>query len=143
MNKVLKKQYLGVYGICKIKDSILMIKKARGPYIGLYDLPGGGIDFGKNAVQCLKREIMEETGGSVLKAELFEIGNYVCQYSEPNGKVINFHHTAIYYIVELNFDKLKSEPDGQDSAGALFVPIKNLNYKNVAPIAYPVIKNYL
>lgn len=36
-----KKIYIGVYGIILNEGKILLIKKARGPYKGMYDLPGG------------------------------------------------------------------------------------------------------
>ncbi len=37
--------YTGVYGVYIQNAQILLIKKARGPYRGMYDLPGGGIEF--------------------------------------------------------------------------------------------------
>lgn len=35
--------HFGIYGIAlnKNRDKILLVKKTRGPYTGLYDLPGG------------------------------------------------------------------------------------------------------
>ena len=35
------RSHKGVYGIIRKGNQILLIRKARGPYTGLYDLPGG------------------------------------------------------------------------------------------------------
>ncbi|MGE5672489.1 MAG: NUDIX domain-containing protein, partial [Mycobacterium leprae] len=37
----------GAYGVCIVDGRVLVIRKAKGPYKGLYDLPGGGIEFGE------------------------------------------------------------------------------------------------
>ena len=63
------KTHFGVYGSIIKNGKILLIKKARGPYTGLYDLPGGGQEKGESYLETLTREIMEETGCEVIKAE--------------------------------------------------------------------------
>lgn len=49
-----------VYAILKYKDNIVVIKKWRWPFTGLYDLPGWKIEHGENHIESLEREIMEE-----------------------------------------------------------------------------------
>ena len=56
------KTHFGVYGSIVKDGKILLIKKSRGPYTGLYDLPGGSQEQGESHLETLKREIMEETG---------------------------------------------------------------------------------
>jgi len=68
-NKNIARPYVGVYGLMVKDKAILMIRKARGPYRGLYDLPGGRLEFGEKLIDGLTREIYEETGGRLIKAE--------------------------------------------------------------------------
>ncbi|OGH89014.1 MAG: hypothetical protein A2537_01225 [Candidatus Magasanikbacteria bacterium RIFOXYD2_FULL_36_9] len=134
-----KKIYLGVYGIFIQNEKILVIKKARGPYTGQYDLPGGGLNFDENVEDALKREFVEETNAVIKETNLIGINEYRCQYKKEDGKMKDFHHLGIYYKVDITVENLKTSPDGQDSNGALFVDIKDLNSKNTSPIAFGMI----
>lgn len=137
MNKQ-NKVYIGVYGVY-IKDSeVLLIKKGRGPYIGKYDFPGGGLKFEETINDCLSREIQEETGAALKKNDFLFINECILKY-EKNGEMIDFHHLAIYYKVDLNIESLKIDPDGEDSLGAVFIPIKDLTKNNLSQIAKPVL----
>ncbi|MFH1233252.1 MAG: NUDIX domain-containing protein [Patescibacteria group bacterium] len=137
MNKK-NKIYIGIYGIFIKDGNILVINKSRGPYMGKYDLPGGGLDFDETTEQCLEREIDEETGAKILNKEFFCYNEYRCQYRE-NGEYKNFHHLALYYIVDLDVANIKKRGDGQDSLGAESIPLSNLSALNTSPIAYPII----
>ena len=58
-------RHLGVYAAIIENDSILLVKKARGAYLGKLDLPGGSIEHGEKPEETLKRELKEEIGISV------------------------------------------------------------------------------
>lgn len=47
--------------------AVLLVKRARPPFAGLWSLPGGAIEPGENARQAAARELLEETG---IEAEL-------------------------------------------------------------------------
>jgi len=51
----MRRTHLGVYGIVKHDNKLLLIKKAEGPYTNLYNLPGGGVEFGETPEQALTR----------------------------------------------------------------------------------------
>ena len=127
--------HVGVYGILIKEGKILLIKKARGAYKGMFDLPGGGIEFGEKVEETLKREFIEETG-LVLSSYSF-LGNneYFCDFINEAGEARKLHHLGLYYIVSASVDKIKSDGDGQDSLGAEFVDIKELDRIEIAPIA--------
>ncbi len=132
--------YLGVYGIFVKDGKLLVIKKGRGPYVGKYDLPGGGLEYGELVLDCLGREMAEEVGAQVASATFNTIGEYQCQYYGSDNSLKNFQHLGLYYIVDLQYEALKTAPDGQDSLGAQFVSLTDLNESNVAPIILPIIE---
>lgn len=53
---------IGAYGIAKEEHKILLVVQKKGPYAGMFDLPGGGIEFGETIEQTLHREFIEEVG---------------------------------------------------------------------------------
>lgn len=46
-------------------DKVLLIKRARAPYEGLWTLPGGRLELGEDAEACAIREVREELGLAV------------------------------------------------------------------------------
>ncbi len=58
--------HFGVYGVCYRKNKLLCIEKNAGPYKGRFDLPGGSQEIGEGLTDTLVREVLEETGYTVL-----------------------------------------------------------------------------
>ena len=66
-----------VSGICIQKDSILLIKHLSiGKKEFLWAPPGGGMNFGESARDCLKREYLEETGLSISVEKLILVNEF-------------------------------------------------------------------
>lgn len=130
--KVIKNKHIGAYGVIIQKEKIVLVKKARGGYLGKLDLPGGGIEHTETPEIALKREIKEEAGLDVVKYELLDAtaANITWQL---NDKIIEeLHHIGILYKVEAT-GKLKKEPDGLDSNGAFWYEIDKLRKHNLTP----------
>lgn len=54
-------------------DRVLLIKRAREPFIDHWSLPGGRREIGETAVECAIREVNEETGLVVHSASPVDI----------------------------------------------------------------------
>ncbi len=48
-------EHFGAYGVWRQNGRVVAIRKARGPYIGLLDLPGGSPENDETAVDTLER----------------------------------------------------------------------------------------
>ncbi len=44
------------------RDRVLLIQRARAPWLGKWSLPGGRVEPGEDAEACARREILEEIG---------------------------------------------------------------------------------
>jgi ADP-ribose pyrophosphatase YjhB (NUDIX family) len=133
----------GVYGICIKGDDVLVIKKGRGPYKGLYDLPGGRIEFGEQVEIALKREYEEEIGVDVAGMTFIGYNEYFCQFTNDLGEVKDFHHVGLYFTVLCDTSTIKTDADGHDSLGALFIPKKQLGLHNCPQIAFEMIQKVI
>ena len=135
--------HVGVYGILIQDNKILLIKKSRGVYKGMFDLPGGSIEFGEKVEEALKREFIEETGITLNDYNFIGHNEYFCDYLNGSNESRQLHHLGLYYKVFASFDKIKSDPDGQDSLGAELIDINNLDQVKVSPIALKMIQKVL
>ena len=131
--KEVKSTHTGSYGFIIKDDKIALIKKARGGYTGLLDLPGGGIEHNETPVEALHRELQEEAGVTVTHEELITATSRTFKWQMEKDLIEDLHHIGILYKVEIKEDKLKEDPDGLDSNGCNYYEIKNLHKKDLTP----------
>lgn len=134
--KQIQSTRFGVYAVLKYKDKYVLIQKGKGPFKGRWDLPGGKTDFGETPEQTLKREITEETGLKLKSYKLITVEAYTHE-----SKKEEFHHTGVIFKAEAkDIDKLKREPDGNDSFGAEIFSVKELKKLKLTPLAKIALK---
>jgi len=137
-------RHLGVYGLIIKNNEILLVKKARGAYIGKYDLPGGSIEHGEKPIDTLKRELLEETGTIVSNAILFSADSVLVNWIDDNVEQ-SMHHIGIIYEVNIIDGDIKEEEDGLDSLGAVWYNISELSKDILSPLTYNclLLKGYI
>lgn len=97
-------------GLIFHKGRILLTKRAREPFKGWWDLPGGFLHQGEHPEEALKREILEETGLKIKIKKLF--GLYTGTHpsdSEP------FWIITAAYVAESSTESLKAIDDVAES----------------------------
>ena len=135
------KNHFGVYGICYEKGKLLCIEKTRGPYQHRFDLPGGSQELGEGLTETLKREVLEETGYTLIRYSNPRMYDVLVQ---EEGKDFAVHHIMAFYDIVLDFENSqKSLPhevlDGSnDSANAVWVPIEQMTQENASPLVLKV-----
>jgi len=132
---MIKKTHSGVYGIIMSGDTILLVRKSRGPYIGTLDLVGGRSEQGETPEQTLMREVQEEAGILVLKATFWYEHTHQVKYHE-HGQDIELHHSAtVYKIDSYDASSFMSDIHTEDVQGAGWYKISDLNVENLSPLA--------
>ena len=130
-----KHTHIGAYGIVSNNHCIALIKKGRGGYTGLLDLPGGGIEHNENPDETLKREIKEEIGAEVTNYELLDVRANNITWKVRDNFYEDLHHIGIIYKVDILNNQIKEEPDGIDSLGANWYDIDKINLDTLTPFA--------
>lgn len=131
--KKIKNTHVGAYGFIIKNDCVALIKKARGGYTGLLDIPGGGIEHIETPVEALKRELMEEAGVTVKTYQLLTATSRTFEWKMRDDLIEDLHHIGILYQVEVEEENVKKEADGIDSNGCNFYKISDLSKKELTP----------
>ena len=127
------RSHKGVYGIVRKNNQILVIRKARGPYTGLYDLPGGSPEADETPEQTVAREIKEETNCDLISCtNQHEKTIFFSGFTKESGEVGCMQHTGILFDVEVAGEPT-TQGDGLDSNGAVWVDINTLSSQNATP----------
>jgi ADP-ribose pyrophosphatase YjhB (NUDIX family) len=127
-----KIQHFGIYGIILSNRQLLLVKKIRGLYTGLLDLPGGTPEFLESFEETLHREILEESSLCILRyrqaSTVWNIGKY--------GNTI-LRHVGVLYFVETE-GNIKSNSDGKDSGGCVWCDLEDIEKINCTPFVKKV-----
>ena len=129
-------QHLGVYAIVPRADRVLVVRKARGPYTGLYDLPGGTPEPAESLAAALVREVREETGYALGSAQQVAVEDVIVLWRHDGFS--HLHDVAILYrgsISESGAAPPKGDSGGNDSAGFAWVKTGALCADTASPIA--------
>lgn len=128
----------GVYGVAKENGNVLLVIQKSGPFAGLFDLPGGGIEFGEDPNQALHREFIEETGMDFRSMNQIDNFSAVTHVPAINGKLgYEFHQIGLIYSVEGLHD-LEGRQKG--SLKCEWVDIQALKKDTVSPFVWAIIQ---
>ncbi len=133
--------HLGVYAILLNKESILLIKKARGPYTGKLDLPGGKPEHGETPFQTLIREAEEEASVKILTTKLLDNYSTVAHQAIGSTQEATHHLGMIYLALSYDDSNLTSEINAEDSLGAEWYQMDSLTQDMLSPFAFRAIQD--
>ncbi len=98
-----------VCGVCTDGNKILLVKHISMKNSGKPDIisffyapPGGGMELGENAIECLKREFLEETGLEITVGKMLFVNEYLS---------LPLHAIEIYFDVKIIGGKLTTGYD--------------------------------
>jgi len=102
------------------KDELLVVRRAKEPAKGTFDLPGGFCDMGETVEEGMRREIKEETGLDVDDIQYLFSSPNVYQYSG-----MGVHTLDMDYLVRIHGDAITVHAD-DDAAEAFWIPLSQV-----------------
>jgi 8-oxo-dGTP diphosphatase len=131
----MKKSHTGVYGLIEKNGRILLVKKSRGPYKSMWDLPGGRPCHGESIFETLSREIFEETGVRIFKTLPHRNEAFLVEYKDSE-KLVSLHHIClIYNVLEFDDSGLKEDIVEEDVAGCAWMDKSKLDQLSLSKVA--------
>lgn len=91
------------------RPRVLLIKRAKDPFVGRWALPGGFVDENERLIDAAKRELVEETGVTVTDLE------QLCAAGDP-GRDPRGWTVSVVFFGRVNADELNAK--GADDAEA-------------------------
>lgn len=116
-----------VYALIIHQNQILLSRESIAE-TWIVKFPGGGLEFGESTIECLKREIKEETG---LEAEI-GAHFYTTDFFQPS----QFHRKptqvlSIYYRAQLIGDEIFTDTFHPDQEGFYWKKLRDLTIADV------------
>ena len=108
---------VAVGAVCTHTDSLLLIRRGRGPAAGEWSVPGGRVERGETLHEAVVRETFEETGLEVVVDRFL---GWVERIDDT------FHHVILDFAVTA-LDPTRSPLAGDDAAEAAWVPLADVS----------------
>jgi len=106
-----------IFAVCRDERYVLLIKRGRPPFEGMWALPGGFLDIDEELEAGVKRELEEETG--LTGIELKQLKAYGAVDRDPRHRTIS----VVFYGITDRRHKVKGM---DDAAEARWFPLTDL-----------------
>lgn len=98
---------------------VLTVRRGSPPYPGRQALPGGFVEPDEDLLDAARRELKEETGITVPRAQVEQLRAYGSPKRDPRGRIVSVAHLVVVPAA--------SEPTaGTDAAAARWAPVTEL-----------------
>ena len=104
-------------------DQVLLIRRGKPPGVGLWTVPGGGVEIGETLAAACAREVKEETGLEVKVGKLVEV---VERVSKDEGGEILYHYIILDFLAEVVGGMLQAGSDVSDARFFAWPELKSL-----------------
>ena len=118
---------VGVGGLIRRGDEILLVQRGRDPGKGLWAVPGGKVLFGESMRSAVEREVLEETGLQVRAGSLVWTGEII-----ESG----VHLVLLDYEATVMGGELRA---ADDAADARWVPIAEAGNMPLTPTMFDLL----
>jgi 8-oxo-dGTP diphosphatase len=103
------------------RGRLLLVRRGRPPFIGMWALPGGFCEYGETTEACCARETLEETGVTVRVGKL--LGVYSDPKRDPRG-----HTVTVLYAARPVRGKAKGSDDAAEARWVTRKEIRELDF---------------
>lgn len=127
---------VGVSGVVLAGGKVLLVQRGRPPGVGLWSLPGGGVELGESLAEACAREIREETGVEAEVGPL--VGVFERRLRDEKGR-FEYHYVLLDYLCHA--DPAAQPRAGDDAAQAAWVPLEDIDAYHLTPDTAQVIRD--
>ena len=116
------------------RNRVLLVERGKSPLKGYWSLPGGALETGEQLHQCIRREVLEETGLVIEPLRVVTIFERILR--DQKGKP-EYHFVLIDYLCRVTGGMLRA---GDDVSRVAWVPRQSLDQYRITEGTVPVIE---
>ena len=125
--------FVGVGAVILDGDRVVLVRRGSAPLKGEWSLPGGAVEIGETLVECVAREIAEETGLVVEVGPVIEVFDRI---TRDAGGGVQYHYVLVDYLCWPVGGELRAASDAE---AAVFADASDLKHYRLADKALSVI----
>jgi 8-oxo-dGTP diphosphatase len=129
---------IGVGAVVIDDGKVLLVRRGQEPLKGEWSLPGGALELGETLREGVVREVLEETGLTVVPVAIVEVLDRIT-LGEATGRV-RYHYVLVDFLCEVAGGTVRG---GSDAEEARWVPREELHEQGcyrLAPVTVRVIE---
>lgn len=88
---------VGIGAVVWRGERVLLIRRGKPPRLGQWSLPGGALRLGETLAEGIAREVLEETGLTLARAELLTTVDLI---ERDDAGAVRFHYTLVDFTAE-------------------------------------------
>jgi 8-oxo-dGTP diphosphatase len=128
---------VGVGAVVIDGERVLLVRRGHEPLKGEWSLPGGALELGETLQQGIVREVLEETGLTVVPTAIVEVFDRITQ-EEVSGR-IRYHYVLVDFVCQVTGGTLRGGSDAEEARWVLREEMHQQGDYRVAPFTVEVI----
>ncbi len=129
---------IGVGAVVIDGSKVLLVRRGQEPLKGEWSLPGGALELGETLQQGVVREVLEESGLTVVPAGMVEVLDRIT-LGEPSGR-IRYHYVLIDFLCHVAGGTLRGGSDAEEARWVEREELQEHGGYGLAPLTVRVIE---
>ncbi len=129
---------VGVGAVVIDGGKVLLVRRGHEPLKGEWSLPGGALELGETLHQGVVREVLEETGLTVVPAGIVEVLDRITQ-DEVSGRT-RYHYVLVDFLCRVTGGTLRGGSDAEEARWVAHEEVHEQGEYRLAPLTVQVIK---
>jgi 8-oxo-dGTP diphosphatase len=129
---------IGVGAVVIDGSKVLLVRRGQEPLKGEWSLPGGALELGETLQQGVVREVLEETGLTVVPAGIVEVLDRITQ-DDSSGRV-RYHYVLVDFLCHVASGMLCGASDAEEARWVEREDLQEQGGYRLAPLTVQVIE---
>ena len=129
---------IGVGAVVIDREKVLLVRRGHEPLKGEWSLPGGALELGETLQQGVVRELLEETGLTVVPDGIVEVLDRITQ--DDLSARIRYHYVLVDFLCHVANGTVRGGSDAEEARWVGQEELHEQGCYRLAPLTVQVIE---